>query len=321
MSSPFTIHNGLLCDDVNSAITCTVPFIADGGQLSPSGDYPVGGTHVFVDTVNGVNSGSGTSGGPWSTVAYALSQASSGDVIHVQGDIREQVEAPVGLYGVTIVGNDTTPRHATSGGVVVPGNGVSWRAPASPTAATPLLRLREQGWVIKNILFVPPSDAAAIELRRREDAADPDASHAKILGCRFAGGLTGIEDNGGCHNVLIAGCIFQDQTDSAIETTSTTIAVPLANYIVGCYFRSCAHGIRVSYSNGVIRGNLFRSITTTELSTIHVSAQGSENYVVENYFEQNEADITVANGYVGAATDVWRNYSANTAAQTVGVPS
>lgn len=297
-------------------------FIGRGGS-----DVPLGGNVWFVDTVNGSNGYDGKSpsfdgaSGPLSTVARALELASSHDVVYLSGDIREQVEAPVGLYGVSLIGNDTRPRHPTSGGVVVSGNGVGWRAPASPTAATPLLRLREQGWVVANILFVPPSDAAAIELRRREDATDPDASHATIVDCRFAGGLTGIEDNGGCHNVLIKGCIFQDQTDSAIETTSTAIAVPLANVIEDCYFRSCAHGIRVSFSNGIIRRNLFRSITTTELSTTHVAVQGGENYVIENYFEQAQADITSANGYVGAATDVWRNYSSDTAAQTVGVPA
>ncbi len=284
------------------------------GTLVPLGAIGFG-ANWYVDTVDGddtQNSGQAPDAA-FATVQAAFDAMSSGDTIWVVGDVREELIAPLGVYNARIIGGIATrPHHDLA---------TRWREAASHTAVTPLLQLREQGWTVANILFVPPSDAPAIRLKRAEDAVYPDASHCTIAGNRFAGGLTAIEDDGGCHNQLIAGNIFQSQTDSAYECISTSIAVPLQNNIVGNQFISCVHGIRASQSKSTIRGNTFIEITTTKVSTTHNAGQGDLNFVIENFFPSTQANISIAGGYAGGAADVWRNYSTDTAAQTVGVPA
>ncbi len=313
MSSPFTIHNGLICDDVNGAITSTVPFIASGGQVGPSGAATVGGTSYFVDTVTGNDSGSGYSTAPYATVAFALTKVVSGDTVYVKGDVREEVVAPLGVYGVKIVGNVA--------GMTRHDNGCRWREPASgATTGGALLTLIEQGWEVHNILFVPKSDGTAIRLRRAEDAVYPDGSHAKIVNCKIIGGSiatnTGIEDVGGVHHILIAGCELMTLA-SAIEGTSTAIANPLRWQIVNNWFLDCTSHINLSASSCIVRGNVMSEATTN----LDLSGGAGANYVVENFFSNTEADITISDGYTPGTNDVWRNYTTNTAAQTVGVPS
>ena len=97
------------------------------------------GVDLFVDTVNG---GTGKTGLSWdkalSTVEGACdrldnprffsSEFARNARIWVIGDVREQFTAPLGVYGVKVIGaSGGRPRHSTSGGSVVDGNGTSWR--------------------------------------------------------------------------------------------------------------------------------------------------------------------------------------------------
>lgn len=289
------------------------------GKLSDGTLVPLGavgfGSNWYVDTVNGdddANSGQAPDSA-FATVAAAFAVMASNDTIWVVGDVREELTAPLGIYNGRLIGGIATRPHHDQA--------VRWREAVSHTSVTPLLQLREQGWTVANFLFVPPSDAPAIRLKRFESATYPDASHCSIVGNRFAGGLTGIEDDGGNHNQLIAFNIFQSQTDSAYECISTSIAIPLQNNFINNQIISCVHGFRASQSKSTIKGNTFVNMTTTEIDTTFNSGQGANNYVIDNYFQQDEADITNANGYTGSATDVWRNFSQNVAAMTVGVPS
>lgn len=280
------------------------------------------GTVWYVDTVNGADSGSfdGRSWTqPFKTMAHAFTQVASNDVIYVRGDVREEAEAPLGVYGVSIIGGfGGMPRHATDGGTVVDGNGTSWREPASgATTGGALLLLRQQGWEVHNILFVPKSDATALQLKRREDGVDPDASHAIISGCKFIGGATatclGIEDDGGCHHVLVEHCEFFT-LDSAIVNTSTTIANPLRWVIRDNIFMDNDEHIDMPFTESVVKDNVFDEAVTN----VEVDGGAGGNFVVDNYFADDQADITNGNGYAGHATDIWRNFSGNTAAMTVG---
>lgn len=297
----------------------TVWIVTPDGLLFP---ISVNGLQLgntwWVDSVNGSDSGNS---GEAPSAAYrtitellASGQIASNDRIMVSGDLREEsVLPPLGVYNVQIVGaTPTRPHHD---------NATRWREAASHVALEPLLFLREQGWSIANILFAPPSDAPAIRLKRAENATYPDASHVQIIGNRFVGGLSAIEDDGGCHNQLIAENIFQSQTDSAYECISTAIAVPLQNEFRRNQFISCVHGIRASQSKSIIAENRFIDITTTRVSTTHNAGQGALNQVVKNFFPDTQANISIAGGYAGAADDIWRNYSTDTAAETVGVPA
>ena len=299
------------------------------GYLDPRAGRPstVFGNELYVDTVNGADGNAGTS---WSsafkTMTAALAGATDQGVISVVGDVREQCVAPLGVYGVKIIG--------AAGGQPHHDNAMRWRAPASPVAQTALLRLREQGWEVHNILFVPSADNAAIELHRAEDATNPDASHAIIKNCVFTGdgtGAVGIEDIGGMHHVLIEGCEFRllvgtggvAGVAAGILTRSTGIAVPLRNVVRNCWFTGNTNDIIVSSSYGLFEGNRHGSVAATNIvSTTYVSTQGGYNVVVGNVFPDAIADIDPAHGYTGAATDVWTgNLVSDQAAFAYGQPA
>lgn len=297
-------------DDLPPVQPNALPIGAIGGAIvarAVGGGFttlaPAGfGRRWYIDTVNGSDSNDGTSPGtPFQTITKAFTVIDSHDSIYFVGKIREQVTAPLGVYGVSIIGADTSPRHDLA---------ASWVPPASPTAATPLLRLREQGWVLSNFLMQGHTDAAAVELRRREDATDPDASHAQFLGMRFDGGLAGIDNNGGCGFLTIAGCLFRGQVGAggaAYRVTSTTIAVPLDVLIRGNRFLNNQSHIIGPFSYGVIDFNRFATATATVINTTDGSAQGGNTAVVNNSFNIAAADFDPAGGVTGTATDVWSN--------------
>lgn len=264
------------------------------------------GTTYYVDTVNGADSRSGKSWAQaFATMDKAFDTIVSNDTIIFKGDVREQLVAPLGVYNVAIIGLPTTGRAHDD-------NAARWREPASATTATPLLKLREQGWTLANFLMSGLADASAacVEMKRREDATDPDPSHAQFLGMRFVGGKYGIQDNGGCHNYLVDGCTFQSQTGSGgggIVCTSTTIAVPLRNEIRNSRFFDNQSNILSSLSFSIIADNYFDTGSASQINTTHNSGQGGNNHVVRNTFNIAAADFDPAGGVTGASTDVWSN--------------
>lgn len=276
------------------------------------------GLEVYVDTVGGSNNNSGTSG--WSdakaTMAAALAICTDHSTVYVVGDIREQINMPLGVQGIRIIG--------AAGGNTRHDDGVRWRAPASPTAATPLLTLREQGSEIENILFVADANAVAcVRVRRAEDATWPDGSHAIFRNCKFTGNPDtpvgiGIDDYGGGHHVRVENCEFNGLV-TAIDSSNTAIANPLRWVIENNFFEANTNHIVIGLDRSVIKANVFDRATTT---MIDISGGGvGKNFVIDNVFEDDQADIDNAHGYTGHASDaVWRNFSKDTAAATVGVP-
>src|SRR5688572_6034154 len=182
-------------------------FFLRGGYESANPGAVVGRIW-YVNTILGSNSGnqgraSGTSA--FATLAKALSMVDSCDIISVSGVVREQLVSPVGVFDVKITGAGTRPRQATSGGVPT-GGGATWMPPASgAAAATPLIRLIEQGWHIENIQLVPHTSSACITIERADASPERDGSHAVIRGCRLVGGTTanGILFLNGGYNCLI----------------------------------------------------------------------------------------------------------------------
>jgi len=293
-----------------------------GVPLFPGGAvYPLGGLHYFVDSVEGADGNTGTepnttssNNGPLATMARALALVASNDVIHVRGDIREQLTAPLNVEGVVITGN--------YGGNVRHDDGARWRTPASPVATTPLLTLRMQGWEIHNILFVPAANIAAVRIRRAEDATYPDGSHAIIQRCKFIGddgapvGI-GIDDHGGSHHNTIEDCEFMGLVTAIQHTAGAGIASPLRWRILRSWFATNTNHIVLPCNQCVLDGNRF------DPATVVINTSGGtegKNYVGINQFSDIEADVDNAHGYTGHATDVWRNYSADVAAMTAGVP-
>jgi hypothetical protein len=295
-------------------------FSARGG-LAVANSAGVIGRTWYVDTINGSNAHTGLAPDQaFATVAKAFANIASYDVVVIAGVVKEQVVAPLGVFDVTLVGAGNRPRQATSGGVPT-GGGACWLAPTSPTAATALLELIEQGWTVANMLFSPVAASPCIKLTRAEDAVHPDPSHASILGCRFVGGGAGgigVEDSGGVHNVAIEDCTFQSISGTAIlGVAGAGIATPLMNRYARNYFNQCANNIDIGASHSEFLENHMIHTTTTKLKI----AAGGYNTVLKNSFEDTAANIVHAHGYFGIATDAWRNYTSDTAADAVAVPT
>jgi hypothetical protein len=271
----------------------------------------------FVNTVTGSDGNDGQSvDSPFLTMAKALSRVGDNDVVYFRGTVREQIVAPLGVQGVSIIG--------AAGGGVRDDDGAKWTYPASgAVAGSALLLVREQGWSVSNFLMTPePTSGAAIELRRAEDATYPDASHFVATGMRFVGidvtTTYGIRDIGGCSNVLVQNCEFY-LTTTGLYCSSTAIAVPLRWKVLGNRFLQNTNDIIVPSSYCIFEGNRFMSSAATE--KVEISG-GGYCIVTGNVFPDAAADIDPAHGYDGNATDTWTgNLVGNQAAFIFGDPA
>lgn len=241
--------------------------------------------------------------------------------IYWRGLVRDQAVAPLGVTGVLI--------KAVMGGNDRHDDGARWTTPASgAVAGQALLELREQGWAIDGGLFVPEATGGAcIKAHRNEDATYPDSSHFVVQNARFvspgSGTPIGIQDVGGNFDYTIQNCIFQSLT-SAITCTSTSIAVPLMDRIIGNQFLLCTNDITTSMSYGVVKKNVHMTAgsggTNKVVSTSFNSSQGGNSHVTLNEFSNTSAQIKNNAGFNGATGDQWSNYVTSTAALIVESP-
>src|SRR3990172_4435974 len=106
---------------------------------------PIKGRAWFVDTSYG---GNGTGKSPktaFSTMQRAFDNVQSGDVIYFVGKVTEQLTTPVQVFDVTVIGAGNRPRHADDAPANLGGKAANtWTTPASPTAATPLVKVMQQ---------------------------------------------------------------------------------------------------------------------------------------------------------------------------------
>lgn len=299
---------GVVSQEMLDALNANFAELQGSRAGATSGRAP-----LYVDTVSGSPNNDGSSQDkPLSTMAAAFGQVQSNDVIYVRGRIREQLIAPIGKTGVKIIG--------LVGGSTRHDDGVRWDSPASPAANTPLLTLRNQGWELHGILFVPATGIAAVRLRREETATFPDASHALIRGCKFVSDAgTAIEDYGGCHHVAIVGNEFAGSATTlpkGIDNVNTSIANPLRWAIVGNTFFEVDEQIDLPATQCLIRGNVMCAGTIV----IDTGGGAGKNRVIGNEFADDEADVSNGNGYTGHADDIWRNHAADQPDATAGVP-
>lgn len=308
-----------------------IPMVA-GGAIIRGGSVMPGsvergqivrppGVEYYVDTVNGSDNNAGLSWDDAKATVDSVFDVLTEDhsIIYVVGDIREQITAPQDVFGVKIIG--------MAGGNRRHDDGVRWREAASAGDA-PLLTLREQGWELHNILFVPQSGYSAVKLHRTEQAAAQDASHAVFRDCKFIGASQagyGIEDYGGMHHVLIEDCEFND-LDSGILATNVSIASPLRNVIRNNIFEGNKHDIRLNGSKCYVVGNIFHdayNVTThpTTVNLAYTADPATGNFVVDNVFGDAAGNVTINKGYKPSTGDVWRNKVTDTAADIVTVPS
>jgi len=285
------------------------------------------GTTYYVDAVNGVNTRLGKS---WRkaflTMARAFEVVESGDTIVFSGRIREQLTTPVGVFDVAVVGTGNRPRHADTSPAGGSDSSAQWAAPLVPTAATPLVAVIQQGWKFENILFTGPTDVhalnASIELRRTaEGAAETDASHMSVIGCRFASGYKHINDTGGCYGVLLQGNRFVSAANFAVLGVGNIGVGQSAWEITHNRFDENVNGVMIAGFACDINYNSFSDggtpNTTVVLNTNN--GGGANNRVSYNNFQTTTGNFNTPD-VVGTTTDYWNpNYSFDTL--ETGVPA
>jgi|SRR3990167_1219075 len=239
------------------------------------------------------------------TVAAGLAKMSHYDNLVLSGYFREQVDTPASIYDCTIIGGGNLPRQATEGGVHT-GGGAYWDTPASPTAATPLLRVLHQSWKIANIAFQSPTDAPSIRFFR--NAADTqDGSHSTVVGCYFAGRKYGVESHGGVARIRLYGnefLLFDASGDVAVkETTGAGTGTCWGWEIIGNTFHANHTDISGALVGAKILDNDFKLDSLTVTNTVAIDTTGgNRNAISDNrmYSASNASGIN-ARFVVGSA--------------------
>jgi hypothetical protein len=223
----------------------------------------------------------------------------SGDTIWVRGNIREQISTPAGVFDVKVIGVRTrhADGHTGNGGY----SSTTWKTPASATAATPLLTVRQQGWELRNILFDGPSDAAAVQLFRDAGSGDAedDASHAKIIGCKFVAAQNHIEFKGGLSQVEIYNNLFFGATaDSILETVGAGVGTNNYHRFIGNIWHDNESHLDLDCNFASILYNVFGKFTTAGIDL----NGGTYNTICGNSLS---GTYSGAGGYIKGTNDEW----------------
>lgn len=247
---------------------------------------------------------------PFLTMGKALGQIRTFDRVFFVGVVKEELVGSNLAFDVQIIGAGSL-HHADDPSTDYHMGASVWQPPASPTATTPLLKVRGRGWSFHNILFDCPVDSAALYFERNalSTTSEYDAGHAKVIGCDFRNGLYGIQDVGGCFNMLIQYCVFEtlDATTSGagIRCTSTAVANPRRWRILNNFFQndSSTEGserhIIGAFVGCQITGNVFGTVKATALY-IDLTG-GSGNTVSYNVL----GGVYDTSDYVAGTGDLW----------------
>ena len=258
--------------------------------------------------------------GSFGTFSDLMPNLRTKDTIILGGVLREQVVVPEYLHDISIIGATNRAYQSTDSGDPIQSltrsGGAAWLAPTSPAAATPLIELTKNnaGWKFSNIMFAPPSDAAAIKVTNWDGSGGIGSSHHIFEDLYFSGGFIGIEDYGGMGFSLVLRSRFRGHSGAGgggIVCTSTSNAVPLQNEFLYCDFFDNVNNFIASQQNSKIKHCSFDRATTEAIDTTWNSGQGGGNHVVQNDFNIVQAQFAPAGntgGVTGAADDVWYNY-------------
>lgn len=242
------------------------------------------------------------------TMERAFESVGSGDVINFIGKIEEQLVTPEQVFDVWINGCGNRPRDPDS----TPDGGqygaAEWKAPAGGTAAQATLRVLQQGWRFTNFLMrAVDANAACLELVRNAGAGDleRDASHAQIIGVRFAGAGVGIRASVAglfteiVFNVEVANCQFDGMT------TAMSAAIQCNQwYIHDNLFCTNTNQIIMPLIASTIKGNSIGPFTAAANSGgVDLNGGTGTNQVTGNNLS---GTYSIAGGYrVGGAGDNW----------------
>lgn len=292
------------------------PFTVDGQDPFRNGLPNISGRWWYVNCGSGsstAHTGSGADGlvgDSWGQAFLTLAKVfnhvdfHSGDGIQIKGNMREELSTPAGVFDVAVVGMRT--RHADAHSADRTGGGWSsttFKGPASPTAATPWIIVRQQGWEWRNILWDGPSDAAALQLLRDAGSGDDedDASHARVIGCKFVAGQNHIEFSGGLSQVELYNNLFFGATaDSILETVGAGVGTNNYHRFIGNHWHNNDTCIDMACNQASIVGNIF-GVRSGSAAYIDLSG-GASNIVTMNYLSGTYSN---AGGYTAGTNDEW----------------
>jgi hypothetical protein len=266
----------------------------------------------YVDTVNGSTTNDGKSwNNPFSTMALALAAVQTGGTIFVFGDVREELTGSNLKFDIKIVGVGTLHHPDIPGTGYHPG-AACWRPPASPTEATPLMKVRGRGWQFHNIMFDCPVDAAALYLENNSGSGltEYDASHIVVKDCGFMQGKYAIQAEGPIGNARIldnwfailsetGGCALFADTDGGPHyrwQVRNNFFVPAATAEGN---KGNQSHIDIALHCGLIEGNHFGTVEATG-KYIDLTG-GQDNMVAYNVF----GGVYNQDDYVAGTGDMW----------------
>lgn len=241
---------------------------------------------------------------PKATVQSAVDSSllTSYSEIRVSGTVSEDVITPDYVTG---------PNY-----VWLRGMGISRYSPAweGDDASTASLDMRAVGWRVSGFRFYGKTSAACIELRHTDSGANDIAIRTIIEDCYFDGlttGETGIESHG-CYDVWVVNCTFAlwnnaGNTAACMRVTTTPLAIPYRNYILGNKFHDSDNGVIWNSNGSFFQGNMFQPTgyaysMVQVLNTAIAGPSGDDNIVWENCFPGN---YSIAGGYRAGAADAW----------------
>lgn len=264
---------------------------------------------IWVRPQYGSNTNPGTYDKPLASMAGCSQYLRPGLVIGLQGVLFEEYTAPLGVNNVTIVGQSSIPRQATTSGVAN-GGGATWLSPSGGTSW--LIRIRAQGWTLRNIYFNNSATAAPCISILTDGAGDPptdsDGSHLLIDNCVLTGTDDGINVNGGTNFVRVTNSSLFGFSGSGDLAVSSTVGAGVGTLLdwrfINCKFFNNAGNITAALSHATIQGCVFENGSA---SNINLTGGTAPNYVVGNYFNIAAADFDPAGGTTGVTGDVWSN--------------
>ncbi len=291
--------------------------ISGGGALTRANIADINANFDALDVVDlwvrpqagNNNTADGSWEKPYATMAGVSRYLTPGLVIGLDGVLQEEFSTPLGVNNVTILGNQFTPRQATTSGTAN-GGGATWLSPSGGTAA--LLKVRAQGWTVANIYFNNSATAAPCVGVLTDGAGDPpvDASgeHFLLKNCILTGTDDGFNANGGTNFVTIDGCTFfgfSGSGDIAISTTAGAGVQTLLGWkILNSTFRSNASHLIAALSHAQILNCTFDTASAT---VINLTGGVAPNFVVGNRFNITAANFDPTGGVTGVSGDVWSN--------------
>ena len=275
----------------------------DGHQI-----YHRKGDTLYVDASAATGGDGKTWDSAFNTMQAAFNVLVGGETIYFTGKVVEQLVTPVQIFDVTVVGAGNRPRHADS----TPSGGNTyasqWAPPASgAVSGQATVRVLQQGWRFENILFtMESSTAAGIELVRNAESgnSERDASHAHIVGCKFAGAGVGIRFGATSFTEIVNHAVIEENEflqntygmRGTIQAQNCTVRKNL--------FRDSTNALIVPFGSTFIYENVVNGFTAAGNSG-GVDLTGGQGL---NVISKNILGGTYSNagGYVRAnANDIW----------------